>query len=185
MKKMFWAICLLFCFSCKKTNYEIQGLTSEQRRTMIEKAVYEKTALIIERGMLDVKNKEKEAYRIAVTEKLLFSNEDIKNGKIHLREVIAYDEATKVTSFGYILDTADTTVQSSSGNFKLAPGTGWGIYTGYLLMNDGCYHHGTFTWSGTPDNYLFIADNGTNNSGQSSTGFEDICLSDSEFESMC
>gem|GEM_PF-4909730 len=137
------------------------------------------------RGTLDVKNTEKTNYRIAFTEKSLFSQEDIDGGKIHLREVIAFDVVNNFTSFGYVLAGSDSNIQSSTGSFTLAVGPSWGTYTGYILMNDGCYHHGTFIWSGTRDNYVFQPDNGKNNSGQSSTGFEGFCLTDDEFVGMC
>jgi hypothetical protein len=61
----------------------------------------------------------------------------------------------------------------------------WGMYGGYMLDASGCYRHGTFMWSGSPSNYVFIADNGCNNSGACSTGFEDFCMDDEEFSALC
>lgn len=61
----------------------------------------------------------------------------------------------------------------------------WGAYGGYQLGNDGCYHHGTFFWSGDITNTVFVSDNGCNNSGECSTGFEDFCMDDEEFSGLC
>lgn len=61
----------------------------------------------------------------------------------------------------------------------------WGVYTGYELDVNGCWRHGTFVWSGTPQNHVFVPDNGCNNSNSCSVGFEDFCMSDEEFSGFC
>lgn len=187
MKKIFWAICVVTIFSCTKSAPDKEKLTTEKRSAMIAAAIGTKASSNSARGTIDVKNSDKTDFRVAFTERSLLSKEDIDGGQIHLREIVAYDEDSKITSFGYILVGSNPDLQSSSGNFTYALGLGnpWGSYTGYMLMNDGCYHHGTFYWSNSPDNYIFVPDKGKNNSGEMSTGFEDFCLSDSDFEAMC
>jgi hypothetical protein len=63
------------------------------------------------------------------------------------------------------------------------PFSDWGYYTGYLLGNDGCYHHGTFYWSGSPQNYMFEPDQ--NPASDDYWGNEDICMTDGEWEYLC
>lgn len=65
-------------------------------------------------------------------------------------------------------------------------GNDWGIYTGYMLYNDGWYHHGTFYWSGDPSNYEFVPDPPYYNEGAGSIGFEDFPYSPNpeDFENL-
>lgn len=74
---------------------------------------------------------------------------------------------------------------SNVSNEKIATNHDWGSYGGYQLGNDGCYHHGTFYWSGNMMNAIFVSDNGCNNSGECSVGFEDYCMDDNEFSGLC
>lgn len=92
----------------------------------------------------------------------------------HLKEIIATDEKSGFRSFGYIL-----LPLQEPGTAGLMP-PNWGMYTGWMLFNDGCWHHGTFVWSGDPSNYVFSAD--PNPYIDNYVGNEPRCMSDDEFD---
>ncbi|MDI9312197.1 MAG: hypothetical protein QM535_18425 [Limnohabitans sp.] len=91
--------------------------------------------------------------------------------------------------FAFLIQ-ANSTVKSNLEKTRLVSTTkiafpDWGSYGGYLLFNDGCFHHGTFIWSGSPSNYVFVPDNGCNNDNSCSVGFEDFCMGEEEFSTFC
>jgi hypothetical protein len=181
MKKIIMISFVLFLFSCQKESVNItesNELSNEQRKGMIEKAIRAKQNASASKE-IDITDTEKTEFRIAMSEEKLFTNLDVENG-LHLQEVIAYEEENNFTSFGYILnESGEIVVESATGAFRYSPG--WGTYTGYLLGNDGCFHHGTFFWSGTMSNYIFVEDPYP----PMNTTYSSICLTDDEFGAMC
>lgn len=81
---------------------------------------------------------------------------------VHLREVNVGNQK------GYILKTRYTTPNEafhwSVPPWEQGPPTdvwtddNWGTYTGWLMDINCCFHHGTFFWTGSPDNYVFDPD---------------------------
>ena len=179
--------CLIF--SCKKEplRTEKPALSSLEKSSMLRQAVDERrnwlaTHSTYQRDALNVKEQEKVLLRIKTAENNLLIESD--RPIFPLQEIIAYDKEGDTWSFGYIQAKEEDGVRSSNGAFgRTLPGMT--IYAGYMLFNDGCFHHGTFYVSPTTGYTVFWPDNGYNNNGSGSTGFEDFCLDDETLSGLC
>jgi len=106
--------------------------------------------------------------RIGIATLKLLSNANSSK----LKESIATDKASGLKSFVYI--------EVNSDNIA-ARGTA-GITKGWMLYNDGCFHHGTLFTADNGDS-LFVADG--NPYGDNVVGNEPKCMTYDEFEAFC
>ena len=112
--------------------------------------------------------------RLAIAEKILLSD---KSSEYYLKEVVTTIKETGVKSLGYFV------IPKSDDQMVRITLPDWGTFTGWVLYNDGCWYHGTFYWSGTVDNNVFMAD--SNPYIDNYIGNEPRCMSDDEFDIYC
>lgn len=182
MKKLFYLFIITLTISCKKEESRNLDYLSEKVKTNTSYPI-NYYALHGGRTSLDPKKSE---YRKLIAEKYLLTLEDMNRG-MHLHEIISVIGENKDEGFyGFVmLNETETEIESTNGAFKSAPYP-IGNYTGYLLFNDGCFHHGTFYYSPSAGGYFFMEDPIFDSSQGHSPGFPHlICLSDEEFEGMC
>lgn len=189
MKTMIGIALACLLFSCSKENLQPikQVLTKDQRTKMLQNAVHSirlktQPGNLSQREGLNIDDREKMDWRISIAEKYLLSDQE--QGNFKLQEIIAIDESSDLLSFGYIQADEAEDISSSDGAFR-RPEPRVLIFDGYMLCNDGCFHHGTFYITQSTGFTVFLPDNGTNNNGSGSTGFEDFCLDDEVFVGLC
>jgi hypothetical protein len=95
--------------------------------------------------------------RVFVAKRLLLGSDTLN---YTLREVIATNKFTGKKSIAYIvLKKKNIATRSDTDDFPDEDDIlDWGIYTGWMLFDNGFWYHGLFSWSGTPDNYIFVPD---------------------------
>jgi hypothetical protein len=114
---------------------------------------------------------------LIIAEKLLLTGQ-YQSGYT-LKQIIATDKNTGLKSFGYILVQSDNMVTQPETEIAYPS---WGTYTGWMLCNDGCWHHGTFAWTGSTNNYVFLEDQHPYSDNY--VGNEPRCMSDDQFDSF-
>lgn len=137
------------------------GYTNEERQAMINRAK-------------EVEDPNRKEFAVSY----LLSEEERRTLTLH--EVIGTAESNEESSIGFIkipIEDQELAENEPEAYFS------WGIFTGWMLFNNGCWMHGTFYWTGSPSNYLFVMD--MNPYTDNHIGNEPRCMSDSEFDSFC
>ena len=157
-----------FCFvallaSCSKDTTEKRVSEEDYRQQRITAALHTSNPI-----------------RNEIAERILLGGQT-NNKEFYLESIIAKDKKTGFRTFGYAVIRKDQKIARSIDPVSL--GSGFGIYTGWILKNSGCWVHGTFIWSGSIDNFVFTED--PNPYGDNYIGNEPRCMSQKEFDTWC
>jgi hypothetical protein len=148
---------IFFAFACSENNDTTPQTPAAKRELAIATAVAKQ-----------------DPTRIIKVTKFLFQ-QDHNAAHPLLKEIVAIDQSTGKKSLAYIV-TNEPAKETSSGRTECGSISG-----GWMLMNNGCWYHGTL-FTGCNGDSIFVMDQ--NPYIDNYIGNEPKCMSDSEFDSI-